>query len=219
MNDLDRKNRRALITILIVVAIMIGMSFAAVPLYKIFCQMTGFGGTTQVSEKAPTSDQILKRTIDVKFNADVGRNMLWDFRPDKRQVEIQLGQQGLVTFSARNNDSVPVTGVATYNVTPPKAGKYFHKIQCFCFGEQSLKPGEKAVYPVVFFVDPSLDKDPNMEDVTTITLSYTFFQKDTPELEDALEALSAPPPLSGSKSLLNDPQATAGTVALPPEKQ
>lgn len=211
MSDQIRaKNRRLLSGIFLVVLFMVGMSFAAVPLYKVFCQITGFGGTTQVSAAAPADSDILDRTINVKFNADVARNVLWSFQSDQRAVDVRLGQQGLISFSAKNTDRVPVTAVAVYNVTPPKAGKYFHKIQCFCFGEQTLNPGEKATYPVVFFVDPALDKDPNMEDVTTITLSYTFFQAETPELEAAMEKFAAPSP--------SDP-ATAGTVALPPEKQ
>ena len=218
-NVADR-NKRTLTVILLVVAGMVCLSFAAVPLYKVFCRVTGFGGTTQVSERAPDENQILKRTVEIRFNADVGRNMLWSFRPDKRLVNVQLGQQGLVTFTARNKDRVPVTGVAAYNVTPSKAGKYFHKIQCFCFGEQSLNPGESATYPVIFFVDPSMDKDPNMVDVTSITLSYTFFQKDAPELETAMENLGKEDDAtSGPKSLADDPQALSGTVALPPEKQ
>ena len=208
-NDLHSKNRRMLVVVFAVVFGMVGLSFAAVPLYRIFCQVTGFGGTTQLSAAAPDADQILERTINVKFNADVSRNVLWKFHADQRQIDVKLGQQGLMSFSAKNEDSVPVTAVAVYNVTPLKAGKYFHKISCFCFGEQSLNPGENATYPVVFFIDPKMDKDPNMDDVTTITLSYMFFQTDTPELEKAIEDFNVEMP---------DP-ATSGTVALPPEKQ
>ncbi|HEY8190500.1 MAG TPA: cytochrome c oxidase assembly protein, partial [Micavibrio sp.] len=143
------KNGRILTTIFIVVGGMIALSFASVPLYKIFCRVTGFDGTVQVSEKAPPPDQIIDRVVTVKFNADVSRNMLWSFHSDKRQIDVKLGQQGLISFSAENKDRVPVTGVAVYNVTPPKAGKYFHKTQCFCFGQQSLNPGEKADYTVI----------------------------------------------------------------------
>lgn len=208
-NDLHSKNRRMLVVVFAVVFGMVGLSFAAVPLYKIFCQVTGFGGTTQMSAAAPDADQILERTINVKFNADVSRNVLWKFHADQRQIDVKLGQQGLMSFSAKNEDSVPVTAVAVYNVTPLKAGKYFHKIACFCFGEQSLNPGGSATYPVVFFIDPKMDEDPNMDDVTTITLSYMFFQTDTPELEKAIEDFNVEMP---------DP-ATSGTVALPTEKQ
>jgi len=200
-----------------VVLCMVGMSFAAVPLYKAFCRMTGYGGTTQVSIAAPSPDKVLKRTVEIRFNADTGPGLNWDFKPDQRKTQVQLGAQGLTTFSAKNRSNNTVTAVAVYNVTPPKAGAYFHKIQCFCFGEQSLKPGEKVDYPVVFFVDPSMDKDPNMQDVETITLSYTFFQKDDPRIDAALETLGSAPVAPKSSKL--DKNALAGTVALPPEKQ
>ena len=208
-NSLQAKNRRMLMMVAVAVVGMVGLSFAFVPLYKIFCQVTGFGGTPQIAGEAPPADQVLERKITVKFNADTARNLLWKFNADQREIDVKLGQQGLMSFSARNNAKTPVTAVAVYNVTPPKAGKYFHKIACFCFGEQSLNPGESATYPVVFFIDPKMDQDPNMADVTNITLSYTFFQTDTPELEKAMDDFNVEMP---------DP-ATAGTVAMPPEKQ
>lgn len=198
-----------------VVVAMVGMSFAAVPLYKVFCRMTGYGGTTQVAIAAPTPDKILKRTVEIRFNAQTGPGLNWDFKPDQRKTRLRLGAQGLTTFSAKNLTNGEVTAVAVYNVSPPKAGIYFHKIQCFCFGEQSLKPGEKVDYPVVFFVDPDMDKDPNMQDVETITLSYTFFQKDDPKLDKAIENFYSTP----VKTPKLDDKALAGTVALPPEKQ
>ena len=151
---------------------------------------------------ATLPDQVVDRVITVRFNTDVGRNMLWSFKPERRQIDVKLGQKGLIAFAARNNDKVPVTGVAIYNVTPPKAGKYFHKIQCFCFGEQSLTPGEEATYPVIFYIDPSLNDDPNMQDVKTITLSYSFLHSGTAELDRAMEDFYAR-------------AETAGTVALP----
>lgn len=205
-HDIRKKNQKTLTTILLVVFGMVGLSFAAVPAYRMFCQLTGFGGTTMVSESAPPESEILDRTVTVKFNTDVGRNMLWAFHADDRQIDIRLGQQGMMAFTAENRDRLPVTGTAIYNVTPPKAGKYFHKTQCFCFGAQTLNPGEKATYPVVFYIDPAMDKDPNMVDVKTITLSYTFFPSGTPELESAMEDFYT----QGE---------TAGTVALEPEKK
>lgn len=208
-NSLQAKNRRMLMMVAGTVVIMVGMSFAFVPLYRIFCQVTGFGGTPKITGEAPSADQVLERRITIKFNTDTARNIQWDFSADRREIDVKLGQQGLMSFSAKNNDRAPVTAVAVYNVTPPKAGKYFHKIACFCFGEQTLNPGESATYPVVFFIDPKLDKDPNMTDITNITLSYTFFQTDTPELEKAMDDFNVDVP---------DP-ATAGTVALPPQKQ
>lgn len=213
----NNKNNRTLTVILTVVCLMVGASFAAVPLYKAFCRMTGYGGTTQRSEVAPSPDHILNRTVEIRFNADTGPSLNWDFKPDQRKTGIKLGAQGLATFSAKNRMDSNVTAVAVYNVSPPKAGKYFHKIQCFCFGEQTLKPGEKVDYPVVFFVDPAMDKDPNMVDVSSITLSYTFFQKDDPRIDAALEALGSEPVVPKTQEL--DKNAFVGTVALPSEKQ
>lgn len=183
--DLVRKNARTGLAVLAVVVGMAGLSFAAVPLYSLFCKVTGFGGTTQVSESL--SGEILPRQVSIHFNADTGRHMPWSFKPEIRAVDIRLGERGIAAFLAKNTADVPVAGTAVYNVTPLKAGKYFHKIQCFCFDEQILQPGEEISMPVVFFVDPSMDKDPNMDDVRTITLSYTFFPADSKELEEALE--------------------------------
>lgn len=182
---LVKKNARTGLIVLGVVFGMIGVSFAAVPLYSLFCRVTGFGGTTQVSETLP--DVVLEREVVVKFNADTGRNMPWDFVPEQREIPVKLGQRGLASFLAHNKTPNPVTGTAIYNVTPLKAGKYFHKIQCFCFDEQLLEPGQEMSMPVLFYIDPAMDADPNMEDVSTITLSYTFFKSETKELEDALE--------------------------------
>lgn len=203
-SDLKSRNSRFLVVILAVVAGMVGMAFASVPLYRLFCQVTGFGGTTQVAAALP--GEVIDRTITVKFNTDVARNLLWSFKPDLRQIDLKLGQKGVIGFTAENKDRAPLTGTALYNVTPGKAGKYFHKIQCFCFGSQTLKPGEKADYPVVFYIDPRLHEDPNMADVRVITLSYTFFPSDTPELEAAMEDFYKR-------------AETAGTVALQPQSQ
>jgi len=184
-DDLVQKNAR---TGLIVLAIVLGMTtlaFASVPLYSLFCRVTGFGGTTQIAASLP--DQIIDRTITVKFNADTGLNMPWEFKPDLRGVRVNMGERGLASFTARNTSNKPVAGTALYNVTPPKAGQYFHKIQCFCFDKQILAPGQKVSMPVMFYIDPAMDKDPNMKDVTVITLSYTFYQSDTEELESAME--------------------------------
>lgn len=183
--DLTRKNARTGLTVMAVVVGMIALSFASVPLYSLFCKVTGYGGTTQVSETLP--ETVLERSVTVNFTADTARNMPWDFRPETRSVEVRLGQRGLVAFMARNRADTPVSGTAIYNVTPMKAGKYFNKIQCFCFDEQILSPGETVSMPVMFYIDPAMDSDPNMEDVQTITLSYTFFPASSKELEDALD--------------------------------
>jgi cytochrome c oxidase assembly protein subunit 11 len=155
------------------IAGMLGLTAAAVPLYRLFCQVTGYGGTTQRAEALPAAP--LEQTIHVRFNADVDPGLPWSFRPAQREVEVRLGEQGLAYFRARNDSDRAIVGQAVYNVTPYKAGPYFDKIACFCFDEQVLQPGEEADMPVSFFVDPAIASDPNTRDVTTITLSYTFF--------------------------------------------
>ncbi len=182
------KNTKTLLSVFAVVIFMMGLAFASVPLYDLFCRVTGFGGTTQVSSAAPNKSEILEREITVLFNSDTNRNINWDFRPEKRKETLQVGQQGFINFIAKNRDSQPTVGTAVYNVTPAKAGKYFHKTQCFCFNAQMLTPNQKMNMPVVFYVDPSIADDRNMDDVKTITLSYSFFASDSKELESALEA-------------------------------
>lgn len=179
------KNALTLIIVLVVVAGMGALSFAAVPLYSLFCRVTGFGGTTQISTAAP--DKVLERTITVKFNADTSPDLPWLFRPDVREIKVRIGQETLVAFHARNRSALPVAGTALYNVTPVKAGKYFHKTQCFCFDNQILAPGQDMRMPVVFYIDPAMDEDRSMEDVSAITLSYTFFPADSKALDAALE--------------------------------
>lgn len=179
------KNNKTLLTIFTVVFVMVGLAFATVPLYKLFCQVTGYGGTTQVASSAP--DTILDREVTVLFNTDTGLNLPWDFSAEKNAITLPIGGQSLINFKAENNSDKVITGTAIYNVSPPKAGKYFHKIECFCFQEQVLNPNKSVNMPVVFFVDPSFDKDPNMDDITQLTLSYTFFEADTKALEDAME--------------------------------
>jgi cytochrome c oxidase assembly protein subunit 11 len=181
------KNTKILVSVLLLVAAMIGLAFASVPLYNLFCRVTGYGGTTQVSSAAPGEDEILDRTITVKFNGDTNRNLNWTFRPEKREVDVKVGDQGFISFYAKNNSAEPVAGTAVYNVTPSKAGEYFHKTQCFCFNRQTLTPGQDMDMPVVFYIDPSIAEDRNMDDVKTITLSYSFFKADSKELDSALE--------------------------------
>ncbi|MAE50367.1 MAG: cytochrome c oxidase assembly protein [Micavibrio sp.] len=179
------KNAR---TGLIVLAVVIGMTtlaFASVPLYNLFCRVTGFAGTTQIAAQLP--DQVLEREVIVKFNADTAPQMPWIFKPDIRQVTVKIGERGLASFTAKNPADTPVAGTALYNVTPPKAGKYFHKVQCFCFDAQTLNPHETVSMPVMFFIDPKMNDDPNMNDVKVITLSYTFYEAETEELESAIQ--------------------------------
>lgn len=180
------KNRRVLIYVFCFVAFMVAVAFASVPLYRLVCQVTGWGGTTQMVDKNPyqkTGD----RSFTVKFSANVARDMPWSFAPEVREVTLVPGQDGFISFVAENPTATPIVGTAIYNVTPLKAGKYFYKTQCFCFGEQILAPHEKVHMPVAFFIDPKIVDDPEMEDLSTITLSYTFFRKDSKDLEKALE--------------------------------
>jgi cytochrome c oxidase assembly protein subunit 11 len=162
------------------------LSFASVPLYKLFCAKTGFDGTTQRSSQLPA--RILDRSVAVEFFGRVDKGLNWDFNPEIRQVKVKLGQKGLIAFHARNRESRPVGGTAIYNVTPLKVGKYFQKVQCFCFDEQILRPGEDISMPVMFYIDPAMNDDPDMDDVSAITLSYTFYRAESNELEDAFEA-------------------------------
>ncbi len=186
-SDLIRKNRRTGLIVLLAVAGMVGLSFASVPLYRLFCQVTGFGGTTQLAEEN-LPDKVLERTVTVKFNADTNRALPWDFHPEQREVTVNIGARALIAYAARNKVGHPTAGTAIYNVTPPKVGQYFHKIQCFCFDEQLLGPGQKVSMPVMFYIDPAFAEDPGMDDVSVITLSYTFFPSDSSALEQALEA-------------------------------
>ena len=163
---------------------MIGLSFAAVPLYDLFCRVTGFGGTTQVAQVSP--ELIGKRLMSVRFNSDVSFDVPWRFKPDQLEIKLRVGEVGLAYYTAKNESDKTVLGTATFNVTPPKAGVYFNKVDCFCFEEQVLKPGESAKFPVTFFVDPDIQNDRNLDDVTTITLSYTFFNQGVAALERKL---------------------------------
>lgn len=153
---------------------MIGLSYASVPLYNIFCRVTGYGGTTQVAWAAPT--EVLERRIMVRFDANVANRMPWDFRPVENTMQVNVGETALAYFRATNRSDREVKGTASFNVSPSKAGSYFSKIECFCFTEQILGPGETVDMPVTFFIDPDIAGDPNLDNVGTITLSYTFFE-------------------------------------------
>ena len=172
--NLRYRNRRVALISFLGAAGMVGASYAAVPLYEIFCQVTGYGGTTQVAETLP--EKILHRRITIRFNADTDRALPWKFTAVKDRVEVRVGENTLAFYRARNVSGRAVSGTATFNVTPLKAGQYFNKIECFCFTEQWLEPGGEVDMPVSFFVDPAIAEDPNLDDVKEITLSYTFFK-------------------------------------------
>lgn len=161
--------------LLSVVAGMAGLSFASVPLYRLFCEATGFGGTTQRAASAP--QEIADAVVTVRFDAVTAPDLGWEFRPLVRELKARPGEQLEMAYRATNRSGEAVTGTATYNVTPTKSGIYFDKLQCFCFNEQRLEAGESRDMGVVFFVDPDLVKDPSTRDVRTITLSYTMFRK------------------------------------------
>jgi cytochrome c oxidase assembly protein subunit 11 len=171
----DRKALTAMILASVILG-MVGLTAAAVPLYRLFCQVTGYGGTTQRAEAAP--ERQLDQTITVRFNADVARGLPWSFAPVERAVEVRLGEQHLAFYRAHNGGDRAVVGSATFNVTPFKAGLYFSKIACFCFEEQTLRAGETVDMPVSFYVDPAILDDPATRDIRAITLSYTFFALD-----------------------------------------
>ena len=158
---------------------MVGMSFAAIPLYRLFCSATGYGGTPSIGlAAAPGSNG---QTVRVRFNADTNPGLPWNFAPDQLEVSLNLGDEQVAFYHATNRSSRPVTGMALYNVTPEKVGKYFHKTACFCFNQQTLAANQSMEFPVSFWVDPAIRTDPNTADVKVITLSYTFFRS----LEDA----------------------------------
>lgn len=184
MTDLQTKNKKILFGVIGVVVVMIALSFASVPLYSLFCKATGLDGTVTRADALPST--IDKREITVLFDARVDSGLPWDFRPEQRKVTVKIGQQGLIAFKADNISAQKTVGTAVYNVTPEKVAKYFHKTQCFCFAEQLLNGGETAHFPVVFFIDPAILKDEEMDDVTDITLSYTFFAANSKALDRAI---------------------------------
>ena len=157
---------------------MIGAAYASVPLYKLFCQVTGFGGTPKIATAAP--EQVLAHNVKIRFDGNVNGGLPIEFGPVEREVNVQLGETKQISFTAKNLSTRPLKAIATFNVTPETAGAYFNKLQCFCFTETNLKPGETLDMPVVFFVDPTIVDDVEASRITTITLSYTFF----PVLED-----------------------------------
>ena len=174
----EKANQKTAIYALGVVFFMGAMAWASVPLYDLFCRVTGYGGYTNVSEVE--SEIILDETITIRFDASLERDMPWEFMPVERQVEVKLGETALAFYEAYNPTSRPIAGSASYNVTPYGAGSFFNKIDCFCFQEQILQPGERMQMPVTFFVDPELVNDKDAKFAKTITLSYTFYEIDLP---------------------------------------
>lgn len=186
---LDVRKKSTLLYMSGVAVLVVGLSYAAVPLYRIFCQATSYGGQTSVGHDASKIEEMKKiphRVISVRFNADTSSSLTWNFKPQQTEILVSPGETALAFYTATNPTDHPITGIATYNVIPFEAGQYFNKIQCFCFEEQRLNPHEQVDMPVFFYIDPEYAEDPKLENVNTLTLSYTFFE--------AKEGLSLPVP-------------------------
>jgi cytochrome c oxidase assembly protein subunit 11 len=173
------KNRKVALMSAVLVAAMVGLAYASVPLYRLFCQVTGFGGTTQRAEAAP--EKTIDRRMTIRFDANTAGSLPWTFEPVQRSLTVKVGEENFAYYRATNRSDHAVTGSAVFNVTPDTAGAYFNKIQCFCFTQQTLKAGESIEMPVSFFVDPAIAEDHGLDQVTTITLSYTFYPAGEPD--------------------------------------
>lgn len=179
--SLDRKNRRVGLMAFGGALAMLGLGYASVPLYRIFCQVTGFGGTPQIASAAQAATiDTLDRTISIRFDSNIDRDVPWSFEPEQTTKLVKIGERYMAFFVAKNNSDKPVTGQASYNVEPEQTAPFFNKIQCFCFTEQTLKPHEEVRMPVTFYVDPKLLQDDNAKAVEQITLSYTFHKLKEP---------------------------------------
>ena len=176
MTALARKNGRTAAMAALLVAAMVGLAFASVPLYRLFCQVTGFGGTPLRAEEVTI--QATGKLVNVRFDANTNSALPWEFKPERNVEQVAVGARDMAFYTARNLSDKPVTGTATFNVTPTQAGQYFTKIQCFCFTEQTLKPGEEMRMPVIFHIDPKILEDPDASKISEITLSYTFYPVD-----------------------------------------
>ena len=192
MNQTGNNPKKTAAVLALVAALMLSLSFAAVPFYDWFCRVTGYGGTTGVAEGAP--DVILDRTVKVRFDASREAGMPWEFKAQQVEMTLRIGENGLAFYEAYNPTDKPVAGTASYNVMPDQAGLYFIKIQCFCFTEQILQPGERIVMPVSFFVDPAIMDHEEASQIEEITLSYTFHQTPLTDEQAALYAPAAPAP-------------------------
>ena len=199
MTAMSRNNRTALI-MAIMGLVMLGLAFASVPLYRVFCQVTGYGGTTQRAEVAPGA-VAADAKVSVRFDANTNDKLPWKFEPEQESVRVIPGAPTKIFYRAQNLTARTITGQAAFNVSPDQAGKYFNKIQCFCFTEQTLQPGQTADFPVSFFVDPAILQDPDAKNLEEITLSYTFFRANK----------DAAPPVRSSGGAASRPFEKAGS--------
>ena len=173
--SIQQRNKRTGAIALLAAAAMLALGFASVPLYRLFCQVTGFGGTTQrVTEAEAQTVAVASQTISVRFDANVERGFPWEFRPTQTTDTVTIGARDMMVYVAKNTSDQPITGTATFNVEPSYVGKYFNKVQCFCFTEQTLRAWQEMRMPVLYYVDPAILDDPEAKDVEQITLSYTF---------------------------------------------
>lgn len=173
--DRDRRNRRTMVAMAFVGLFMLALGFASVPLYRIFCEQTGFGGTTKRASADVQVREAAGHTLSIRFDSNVQPGMPWQFYPEHRTDTVTIGRKDMAIFIAKNMSDKPVTGTASFNVTPTQAGAYFTKIQCFCFTQQTLQPGQEVRMPVLYYVDPKILDDPDNKDTQQITLSYTFY--------------------------------------------
>jgi len=183
--ETNRKNAQTGALAILAACAMLGLGYAAVPLYDLFCRVTGFGGTTQVATQAQANAAATvgtTREISIRFDASLARDMPWEFAPTQSTDTVRIGQRDIATYVARNDTGRAITGTATFNVEPWQAGAYFNKIQCFCFTEQTLQPGQEVTMPVLYYIDPAILEDDTIADVEQITLSYTFHRAKEPVL-------------------------------------
>jgi cytochrome c oxidase assembly protein subunit 11 len=180
MSDLAVRNRRSALMAALVALFMVALGFASVPLYRLFCQVTGFAGTTGRADAADVPWKPAAGTVMVRFDANTQPGLPWRFRPEKPVEQVRIGERVMAFYIAENLTDRPITGRATYNVSPDQAGGHFKKIDCFCFTEQTLKPRERVRMPIIYFVDPEMLKDADAKDLQQITLSYTFYPVDSP---------------------------------------
>ena len=174
INYISDKNNRVAMSLLTLVFAMLLLAYASVPLYNLFCKVTGFGGTPNITQIE--SDYVLDKTIEVRFDANVSSDLNWDFYPERKTFDLKIGADYTANYIAKNNSDTAISGTASFNVSPDDAGKYFSKLECFCFNEQSLKPGEEKVMPINFYIDPEIVNDKFIGDLSEITLSYTFYE-------------------------------------------
>jgi len=202
--SLGRRNRGVLMILAGVAMGMLGLAYASVPLYRLFCAATGFEGTTRRAEAAPDAGNISARTVTVTFTADIDQALPWRFQPQQHAMTVRVGEVNLAYFTAENLSDKPVTGRAVFNVSPDLFGRYFNKIECFCFKEQTLQPGERIDMPVSFFLDPAMLQDPYMAHMQDVTLAYTFFKAADQTVGDAVGKKSAADNLAAKELAARD---------------